>query len=208
MHSTNEEALRGLHVRDSRPEGSHLRGERNRNCSTRWLSSGGQGQLNLPIRDQLNRSKLTPSPAFLLLQILEKTLRILFESCDLSAVKRYVCRQLTKILSGKASIQDLIFAKEFRGVGGYKPGACVPALELTRKSLMIDRRSEPRRGQRVPYVVVNGSPGLPLIRLVRNPFDLLNDEGLRINAVYYITKAIIPPLNRCLLLIGADAHRW
>lgn len=26
--------------------------------------------------------------------------------------------------------------------------------------------------------------------------------------MYYITKVIIPPLNRCLLLIGADAHQW
>lgn len=65
-------------------------------------------------------------------QILEKTLRILFETCDVSAVKQYVCRQFTKILSGHANIQDLVFAKEFRGVHGYKPTACVPALELTR----------------------------------------------------------------------------
>lgn len=64
--------------------------------------------------------------------MLEKTLRILFETCDVSIVKRYICRQFTKILSGNANIQDLIFAKEFRGVNGYKPGACVPALELTR----------------------------------------------------------------------------
>lgn len=64
--------------------------------------------------------------------MLEKTLRILFETCDVSAVKRYVCRQFTKIMSGRANIQDLIFAKEFRGINGYKPGACVPSLELTR----------------------------------------------------------------------------
>lgn len=73
---------------------------------------------------------------------------------------------------------------------------------------MTDRRSEPRRGQRVPYLVINGPPGLPLIRLVRSPHDYLNDVGLKINALYYITKAIIPPLNRCLLLIGADAGQW
>lgn len=65
-------------------------------------------------------------------KMLEKTLRILFGSCDVSAIKRYVCRQFTKILAGRANIQDLIFAKEFRGVQGYKPGACVPSLELTR----------------------------------------------------------------------------
>lgn len=64
--------------------------------------------------------------------MLEKSLRILFETYDVSAVKRYVCRQFTKILSGRANVQDLVFAKEFRGINGYKPGACVPALELTR----------------------------------------------------------------------------
>lgn len=60
---------------------------------------------------------------------------MLFETCDVSAVKRHCCKQFTKILSGRTNIQDLIFAKEFRGVNGYKPGACVPALELTRYAL-------------------------------------------------------------------------
>ncbi|XP_055316014.1 DNA polymerase zeta catalytic subunit isoform X2 [Sitodiplosis mosellana] len=141
-------------------------------------------------------------------KILEKTLRILFETCDVSTVKRYICKQFTKILSGRANVQDLIFAKEFRGVNGYKPGACVPSLELTRAALQVDRRAEPRRGERVPYLVINGPPGVPLIRLVRSPHEYLTNEALKINAIYYITKVLIPPLNRCLLLIGADANQW
>ena len=36
-----------------------------------------------------------------------------------------------------------------------------------RKMLKQDRRSEPRIGERVPYVVIHGSPGLPLIQLVK-----------------------------------------
>lgn len=64
--------------------------------------------------------------------MLEKVLCILFESTDVSRVKQYVCRQFTKLLTGRANLQDLIFAKEFRGLHGYKPNACVPALELTR----------------------------------------------------------------------------
>lgn len=74
--------------------------------------------------------------------------------------------------------------------------------------MQIDRRAEPRRGERVPYVVINGPPGLPLIRLVRSPHEYLTNEALKINAIYYITKVLIPPLNRCLLLIGADASQW
>lgn len=141
-------------------------------------------------------------------KMLEKTLRILFETCDVSKVKEYVCRQFTKILSGRSSIQDLTFAKEFRGINGYKDRACVPSLTLARKWMLHDPRSEPRRGERVPFVIINGAPNLPLIRLVRSPLDVLEDENYKINSIYYITKAIIPPLNRCLLLIGANAFDW
>jgi DNA polymerase zeta len=65
-------------------------------------------------------------------KILEKSLKILFDTYDVSKVKEYVCRQFTKILEGKCNIQDLIIAKEFRGISGYKEKAVVPALTLTR----------------------------------------------------------------------------
>lgn len=70
-------------------------------------------------------------------QLLERSLRVLFESCDVSKVKVYVQRQFTKILQNRNSLQDFIFAKEFRGREGYKPGACVPALEIS-KSVICD----------------------------------------------------------------------
>ncbi|ALC40814.1 mus205 [Drosophila busckii] len=141
-------------------------------------------------------------------KMLEKVLRLLFETQDVSLIKQYVCRQFSKLLSGRANLQDLIFAKEFRGLNGYKPTACVPALEMTRKWLAKDPRHIPRRGERVPFIIINGPPGMQLIRLVRSPHDVLANEGYKINAIYYITKAIIPPLNRCLLLIGANVHDW
>lgn len=67
-----------------------------------------------------------------LFKILERSLKLLFETRDISLIKQYVQRQCMKLLEGKASIQDFIFAKEYRGSASYKPGACVPALELTR----------------------------------------------------------------------------
>lgn len=159
--------------------------------------------------------------------MLEKCLRILFDTKDVSLVKKYVVRQFYKIFSGTISIQDLTFAKEYRGAAAYRPGACVPALELAkyvfciifkllilrknfvaRKWKAIDKRNEPRCKQRVPYVIINGPPGLPLIRLVRSPYELIEDNSLRPNALYYITKAIIPAINRCFTLIGADLNIW
>ncbi|KAG8582486.1 hypothetical protein GDO81_008073 [Engystomops pustulosus] len=141
-------------------------------------------------------------------KILERSIKLLFETRDISQIKQYVQRQCMKLLEGKASMQDLIFAKEYRGSFAYRPGACVPALELTRKMVAYDRRSEPRVGERVPYVIVYGSPGVPLIQLVRRPIDVLQDQNLRVNATYYITKQILPPLNRLFSLIGVDVTNW
>ncbi|XP_031333154.1 DNA polymerase zeta catalytic subunit isoform X2 [Photinus pyralis] len=141
-------------------------------------------------------------------KMLEKSLKILFDTRDVSLVRKYVIRQFTKMLTGRICLQDVIFAKEYRGAANYRPGACVPALELTRKWLAVDRRSEPRCGERVAYVIVSGPPGVPLIKLVRSPRELLADGSLRPNMFYYITRVIIPPLNRCFTLIGVDINKW
>ncbi|XP_035205983.1 uncharacterized protein LOC118181018 isoform X2 [Stegodyphus dumicola] len=141
-------------------------------------------------------------------KILEKSLKILFETYDVDLVKKYVQKQFSKLLNGQASLIDCIFAKEYRGISGYRPGACVPALEIAKKRLSRDPRSEPRVGERVPYVVVYGFPGLPIIQLVHEPIDLLNDISLRINATYYITRVISPPLERVFSLIDTDVKSW
>lgn len=141
-------------------------------------------------------------------KILEKSLRILFEKKDVSQVKDYIQRQFVKLLQGRVSLQDLIFAKEYRGARGYRPGACVPALELTKHWTRKDKRKEPRTGERVPYVIVYGAPGLPLIQLVRSPDVVLGDPTLRVNSTYYITRAILPPLERCFSLLGVDINTW
>lgn len=74
--------------------------------------------------------------------------------------------------------------------------------------MAYDRRLEPRVGERVPYVVVYGMPGVPLIQLVRRPMEVLQDPSLRLNATYYITKQILPPLARMFQLIGVDVFSW
>ncbi|CAG0914828.1 unnamed protein product [Notodromas monacha] len=142
-------------------------------------------------------------------KILEKTLRLLFETRDISVVKRYIQAQLSKILLGRVNFRDFTFAKEFRGMTGYKPGACVPALELAKKRAIVDPRSVPRVGDRVPYVVVYGPPGVTLIQLVREPGEVLKDQTLRLNGQYYITKVILPPLERCLnMMRGVNVMNW
>ena len=150
--------------------------------------------------------------------MLEKSLRILFETKNVSLVKRYVQSQICKIASGRISLQELTFAREFRGLHGYRPGACVPALELTRRFCKFDRMRIPNIGERVPYVIIYGEPGKPLIQSVRSPDEVLKGKWLdtegcqkasmRPNAAYYITKVVVPALSRCLSLVGADVLSW
>ena len=67
-----------------------------------------------------------------LMQILEKSLKMLFTTRDLSLVKQYVQQQCGKLLEGHGNLQEYTFAKEYRGREYYRPGACVPALELAK----------------------------------------------------------------------------
>uniref|UniRef100_H2ZKD4 DNA-directed DNA polymerase n=1 Tax=Ciona savignyi TaxID=51511 RepID=H2ZKD4_CIOSA len=141
-------------------------------------------------------------------KILEKSLRLLFESRDVSKVKSYVGKQCSKLMEGTANTQDCTIAKEYRGAKYYKPGAIVPALVLARKMVAMDKRSEPRVGERVPYVIVHGAPGTPLYQLCHPPQDLLGDLGLRLNGTYYITKMVLPALDRMMSLLGVDVFQW
>jgi DNA polymerase family B len=50
-------------------------------------------------------------------KIQERAMRTLFETSDLSAVRSYLQRQWTKILAGRVSLQDFVFAKEVRHLG-------------------------------------------------------------------------------------------
>lgn len=143
-------------------------------------------------------------------KIVEQSLRILFTSADVSLVKKYVERQWKRILSGRVSIKDFIFAKEVR-LGTYSGSASSipPAALVATKAMSKDPRAEPRFGERVSYVVVHGEPGARLIDMVVPPETLVESQGqLRLHAVYYITKQIIPALERFMRLIGVDVKSW
>lgn len=144
-------------------------------------------------------------------KIVEQSLRILFTSSDISLVRKYVERQWKRIMSGRISVKDFIFCKEVR-LGTYSSSSSSsipPAALVATKAMAQDPRAEPRFGERVPYVVVHGEPGARLIDMVMPPEALVESGGkLRLHAIYYITKQIIPSLERFLRLIGVDVRLW
>jgi DNA polymerase zeta len=141
-------------------------------------------------------------------KIEEKALKILFRTADLSQVKSYFQRQCAKIMQGRISIQDFCFAREVR-LGTYSERGALPAgAMISTKRMLEDPRSEPQTGERVPYVVVTGAPGSRLVDRCVSPQTLLHDAQLEIDAEYYITKNIIPPLERIFNLVGANVRQW
>ncbi|XAR52606.1 DNA-directed DNA polymerase [Bertholletia excelsa] len=144
-------------------------------------------------------------------KIMEQSLRLFFEHKDIYKVREYLQRQWTRILSGRVSLQDFVFAKEVR-LGTYSTRASSslpPAAIVATKAMKADPRAEPRYAERVPYVVVHGEPGSRLVDMVVDPLELLAiDSHFRLNDVYYIRKQIIPALQRVFGLVGADLNQW
>ncbi|KAJ5153258.1 DNA polymerase zeta catalytic subunit [Penicillium canariense] len=141
-------------------------------------------------------------------KIEEKALKLLFRTADLSQVKSYFQRQCSKIMQGRVSIQDFCFAREVR-LGTYSERGTLPAgAMISTKRMLEDPRLEPQLGERVPYVVVTGAPGSRLIDRCVAPEILLHDAQLDLDAEYYITKNLIPPLERIFNLVGANVRQW
>ncbi|PQE03512.1 hypothetical protein CJF31_00010072 [Rutstroemia sp. NJR-2017a BVV2] len=141
-------------------------------------------------------------------KIEEKALKLLFRTADLSQVKSYFQEQCEKIMKGAVSIQDFCFAREVK-LGTYSnKGPPPPGALISTKRMLEDARAEPQYGERVPYVVITGAPGARLVDRCVSPEELLNDDRSELDAEYYISKNLIPPLERIFNLMGANVRKW
>ncbi|KAF5114385.1 hypothetical protein DV454_002976 [Geotrichum candidum] len=136
----------------------------------------------------------------------EKSLRLLFDTCDLSQIKEYFEEQWMKIMTGKVSIQDFCFAKEVK-LGTYK-GLGPPGAKVAIEKIKEDEYGGPQYRERVPYVVIAGMPNDRLIDRCVSPEVLINNPGINLDSEYYITKNLIPPLERIFKLLGANIRQW
>ena len=141
-------------------------------------------------------------------KIEEKALKLLFRTADLSRVKSYFQEQCIKIMTGRVSIQDFCFAREVK-LGTYSDkGPPPPGALISTRRMLKDPRTEPQYGERVPYVVITGAPGARLIDRCVAPDILLQNDHVELDAEYYISKNLIPPLERIFNLVGASVREW
>ncbi|CAF3854970.1 unnamed protein product [Rotaria sordida] len=144
-------------------------------------------------------------------KILQQSLKLLFQTKDITRVRRYVQFECEKILTNRFNLLDFIFAKEYGGKTRYHPLAPVPALRIAIERSKTNPLAEPNQGERVPYVIgfntelVNAN----LIDCVWTLDNVLNYKSqFKLNSMYYIKKQILPALDRCLALIGVNVFKW
>ncbi|KAJ7630949.1 hypothetical protein FB45DRAFT_917030 [Roridomyces roridus] len=137
----------------------------------------------------------------------ETCLKMLFRTQDLSEVKAYCYDSWQKLLENKASIQDFIFAKEVK-MGTYSDkGPPPPGAALAARKAITDN-IETQYSERVPYVICRGAPNSRLVERVEAPLDVLKNRHKHLDAEYYISRVLIPPLDRLLSLTGCDVRMW
>ena len=109
------------------------------------------------------------------------------------AVKAYLCRQWSLILSGNLPVSDFILTGRVRS--RYRGGREGPVQAvLARRMAEADPGRVIRQKERLPYVIV-AMPGLTfrLKDCVLTPLELLERwDAYTIHSAYYITK-VSPP---------------
>ncbi|CAB3236740.1 unnamed protein product [Arctia plantaginis] len=141
-------------------------------------------------------------------KLLQRALCELFETGDMSRVKRSVMATLSKLVDGTLPPQELFFTREYHGPGGYRAGASAPPNEIARRLASRDSRARPRTGWRVAWQVAAGAPGTALVRLARTPGELRREPATPPHVAYYAARVLLPPLHRCLSLLGVDVFKW
>lgn len=139
-------------------------------------------------------------------RIMESSLRILFETSNLTLVKHYIKRQFQKILNNKLPPYDFCFYKEVK-FKNYKN--LPPNLLLVTEKLKADEDFYVQHKLRIPYLIINidSQTRLKDKAILLSEFMTKYDVQ-EIDYMYYINRLIIPSLNRCFNLINIDILDW
>lgn len=130
--------------------------------------------------------------------VMERSLKILFEKKSVHEIRPYLERMFYRTIHENGEhLHQYIFAKQYRGVLGYRPRTYIPSMEIANQ--IADRYGEhcrPFIKERVPYVIGTNQINDRLVKMVYHPLDFLSNHNLRINSGYYIDRILIPPIQR------------
>lgn len=138
----------------------------------------------------------------------EACVRLLFDTHDLSLVRRYCERQWAKMYAGDVSPVHLLLAKEVR-LGTYAPRAALPpGAAVAARAAEKDPAGAPHLYERVPHLLAQGAPGTTLAERAIAPTELLRAEAPSLAYDDYVRRRMVPALARIFDVAGADVRRW
>eukprot|EP00871_Galdieria_phlegrea_P001957 jgi/Galph1/2762/GphlegSOOS_G1409.1 len=155
-------------------------------------------------------------------KLIERCLRLLFETANLSVVSQYLVRQWTRMHRGRFHWMDFIFYMQVRwgtysGQDGHEdstgPSSLLPpAAVVAWRRAQYDARSIPLYGERVPFIVAYWMEKPRTLQdCVCSPQEFLalqNHGHAVLHVTYYITKQMIPALQRFFSCLGVDVSQW
>jgi DNA polymerase zeta len=141
-------------------------------------------------------------------RVMSRVLECLLATRDLSQVRRLLEFESLRVLRGEVPFSEFIFSKEFKS--NYSANAVPPPhVVVASKAMAADPRATPRIKEHVSYVVLYGSQKARLVDLVVDPLEALeNPSRHRIHSMYYLRKALYPPIHRVLIMAGGNAMAW
>lgn len=141
-------------------------------------------------------------------KILGKSISILFETKNLSALKEYLAKQIRKINSQKTILKEFIIAKEVR-LGTYRSNILPPSAQIAYEKHLIDNNYLPRFKERIPYLVIlNDKNSKKLKDCIISVDVFFKTKKIILNTKYYIEKLILPAVGRILEPIKVDVFEW
>lgn len=155
--------------------------------------------------------------------LLEKIIKIIFKTQDLSLVKQCLFKTLKKVYQGRMDERYFSIAREVK-LGTYKNPTSLPSSAQVAYSIHLkDVNYFPLFGQRVSFVVIdkgnkNAKLKESLISLDeysqynRNIYCSNNEkiitQFMTINYKYYIEKLILPTISRLFINSEVDVFEW
>lgn len=138
-------------------------------------------------------------------KLMRKSLKILFETKDLSTLKEFLFKHWSKILNNHISINDFAIAKEVK-LGKYS-NLLPPHAIVATKEIEKDPMRHPKYGERIKYLVIQGLSDKDKVKdLVVGMEEFLNNPNYRLNSLYYIKKQINAALGRLFSTFDVDIN--
>ncbi|KAF8275594.1 DNA polymerase zeta catalytic subunit [Trypanosoma cruzi] len=142
-------------------------------------------------------------------RLAECMIHLLFSGASTNELRARFYEEVGKLQRGACNPADCIFRKSVK-LGRYHDETRLPpGAQLAMRLMEKDFTRTPYWGERLPYVVVQPMASVRLCDRVIHPQRLLDlKENLRIDHEYYITRHIIPTLDRMFYLIGVSFANW